>query len=495
MRTLLLSIAIGSCATAHSQNWALLNSTYKYNYSNDGSDTISNQIFVTYIDTLGVDSFRYELNRIGVQCDTCPESIGGPCDGCYVRINQPQFLGFSAIKTGENYYFLGTDTFMIKGAASLGISWVFDPNSGVTATMDAEWEGDLFNTNDSLRRILLSNGDTLLLSRSFGILQFGSGDERYVLLGVEGAGVGRLFPDPLAYFDYQPGDQLTYRVTAVWWATPPGGPQFPQTYSHYWMAVITGRTETPDAVEYSTSVARTYPFSQYPGSLLEEPDWPMPLDQWSFHRSDVLADHPIVAAYPGQVIDHSICWQPNEYSAPRILVSYGITSDGRAIVHSQGFGQLWGSTLSGFDAAQELAPDVFPIDMGTPLNAWYEEGIGIRKVELRVQPGLYEVSVVLVGAIINGDTVIAPPLIEWGVGLHELEGAQLHAYPDPASESISLVGLKGNETLTILDLEGRGVKTARITRSEEVIDVHDLKVGMYVLHVEGLPPQRVVIAR
>ena len=37
---------------------------YKYNYSNDGTDTISNQVFVTHVDTLGVDSFRYELNRI-----------------------------------------------------------------------------------------------------------------------------------------------------------------------------------------------------------------------------------------------------------------------------------------------------------------------------------------------------------------------------------------------------------------------------------------------
>ena len=57
MRSILLLIALsGSAASA--QNWALLNPAYKYNYSNDGTDTISNQIFVTHIDTLGVDSFR-----------------------------------------------------------------------------------------------------------------------------------------------------------------------------------------------------------------------------------------------------------------------------------------------------------------------------------------------------------------------------------------------------------------------------------------------------
>jgi hypothetical protein len=36
--------------------WALLNPEYKYNYSNDGTDTISNQIFITHMDPLGLDS-------------------------------------------------------------------------------------------------------------------------------------------------------------------------------------------------------------------------------------------------------------------------------------------------------------------------------------------------------------------------------------------------------------------------------------------------------
>lgn len=45
---------IASCASiAQAQNWALLNPAYRYNYSNDGTDTISNQIRVMDVDTLG----------------------------------------------------------------------------------------------------------------------------------------------------------------------------------------------------------------------------------------------------------------------------------------------------------------------------------------------------------------------------------------------------------------------------------------------------------
>ncbi|MBL0043901.1 MAG: hypothetical protein IPP33_05645 [Flavobacteriales bacterium] len=46
-------ISLLFCSVVSAQNWALLNPAYKYNYSNDGSDTISNRIFVTHIDTLG----------------------------------------------------------------------------------------------------------------------------------------------------------------------------------------------------------------------------------------------------------------------------------------------------------------------------------------------------------------------------------------------------------------------------------------------------------
>ena len=81
---LILFLSIGVLASA--QNWALINPTYKYNYSNDGTDTISNQIFVTHVDTLGVDSFRYELNKIARVCDTC-SSIAQ-----ILLLNQPQFM-------------------------------------------------------------------------------------------------------------------------------------------------------------------------------------------------------------------------------------------------------------------------------------------------------------------------------------------------------------------------------------------------------------------
>lgn len=43
MRSALLPLALVCTLLVHAQNWALLNPAYRYNYSNDGTDTISNQ--------------------------------------------------------------------------------------------------------------------------------------------------------------------------------------------------------------------------------------------------------------------------------------------------------------------------------------------------------------------------------------------------------------------------------------------------------------------
>lgn len=496
---LVLQFFIGSIA-ATAQNWALLNPANKYNYSNDGTDTISNQIFVTHVDTLGLDSFRYELNRIGVVCDTCPESLGGPCDGCYVRVDQPQFFGLDCIRSGSDWYFNGPDTVLIKSSATVGSSWTFNENAGIIATVDAESPIDLFGTTDTVRRILLSDNDTLLLSRSFGLTRFEQGDHRYDLLGVEGAGVGRLYPDPLAYFDYQPGDQLTYKITSIYWGyyngiwTASGADRF-------WTAVITGRAETPDAISYSTSTALSYPIEP-PGfsivSLIQEPSWSMPFGLWIFTRSQVLVDHPILAAYPGQVLDTSICSLYNWPSPnPNYLAKYGITADGRTIMRSQSLGlAIEGEPTSGFDADEEVSPGVFPFAQSPLLNVWYEEGIGIRRVESKFSwMGSFDLRVELVGAVIGGDTILQPPAIDWYVGVQAKERPVFNVFPNPASDRIELSSAMPLGRIWITDLQGRQVTSLASTSYATSIDVRSLPPGSYLLLTDGYAPKQFMIVR
>jgi len=484
---LLLSLLLDTVAWA--QNWALLNPAYRYNYSNDGTDTISNQIRVMHVDTLGPDSFRYELNRVGVVCDTCPASLGGPCDGCYVRVDQPQFLGFECIRSGPDWCMNGVDTFLIRANAIVGTSWVFSAEDGILATVDSVWPSLTFDTPDTVARILIDNSDTVLMSRTFGILRFHVEDHNISLIGVEGAGAGRLFPDPLAYFDFQPGDVLIYQVTGTSFYADPGGTVMPHIQGHFWMVVITGRDETTDTLDYSTSVACSSTYIDYD----HVPDWPVAHGHWSFNRTDVLIDHPILGAYPGQVLDTSMCWFGG---SDRYIVEHGVTSQGRAWMRSQRIG----GTLpygAGFDSADEVASGIFPRSQD-PVLVRYKERLGPLWLMHILSGGALQQRISLVGAIIEGDTIISPPQISWAVGLDEHEIDDRYVFPNPVADALTIEGLPhGDMRLVVQDAAGRMCKEAAMTgMGRVVLDVSDLRPGLYMLRtIPGSFGQRFMVVR
>ncbi|HRH38009.1 MAG TPA: T9SS type A sorting domain-containing protein, partial [Flavobacteriales bacterium] len=491
MNRLLAPLLLVLPIAAHAQNWALLNPAYKYNYSNDGTDTISNQIRVMHIDTLGVDSFRYELNLVGVVCDTCPASLGGPCDGCFVRVNQPQFLGYECVRSGSEWTFMGPNQFLISPAASLGSSWIFDASHNILATMHSQWAAEVFGVPDTLRKVQLSNGDSILLSQSFGVLHFHYTGDIVDLIGVEGAGVGRLLPHVLDYFDFQPGDELIYRVASQGWCTPDGGPQYPTIKRRNWRIIITGRNEVTDGHIYTTSTALS-PYTGC-GTVVYSPNWQLPTNQWSFIRSDLLAKHPMLDAYPGQVLDTSIC--DNFYTGSTLyLAVHGIGSDGRSTMRSRVLRNIAGLPTGGIDGSNAAEPGLYPFKQEGWVNMWYEEGLGLRFIE-HTSSNIEGLSVELIGAVIAGDTVIPPPAINWTVGIQEHAGSEFSVFPNPASDAITLIGTKGGESLLIHDLEGRLVRTARINRPNEVIDVRSIRTGMYLFSVDGAAPKRLMIAR
>lgn len=490
MRGALITMGLLASGSLAAQNWALLNPAYRYNYSNDGTDTIRHQIRVMDVDTLGVDSFRYELNRIGVVCDTCPASMGGPCDGCFVRVNQPQFLGFECVRSGSDWHFFGADTFMIRSAAGLGASWVFDMSSGVTATVDAEWTDELFGAPDTLRSVVLSSEDTIVLSRSFGIRRFVRGSIALDLIGAEGVGVGQVYPDPLAYFDYQVGDELTYRMSSVYQVE-----WFPvvfDSYYHFWKVRITERWDSPGAVTYTTSVASTYTVPD--NDSVNVCDWPMPLDTWVFNSSDVFQAHGILDAFPGQVMDEALCYSSSDGSPERFIAEHALTSDGRSIMRARTLGFAQGGPSAGFRISEPAAPGVYPFSP-VRINVNFEEAVGLHLSESVVYSSIIRLQVELIGAILSGDTLITPPPIAWDVGAIELEEGSFRMSPNPTSYQVVLMNAGIGLRARIYDLEGRLVLNHRIASPNETIDVQHLTSGIYLLSVDGMAPQRLVIAR
>lgn len=489
MRLALLFGVFGLCTTAHAQNWALLNPAYRYNYSNDGTDTISNQIRVMHVDTLGVDSFRYELNTITEYCDTC-------FTGNVLRFRRPQFM--------QRTVTVGTSTWKLDDPSSLdvypnaveGESWLFDPASNVTATITQIDTVDVFGITTPRKTISLSDGGQIVISRDLGVLQWRDSQ----LIGVHGPDLGRLIPSLSEVFPFQTGDVVEYR-----W----GG------YSFDGWNSITGSGRM-----YKFTFSNSVGFAdhiEYSGWRLERPwywvdNWSLPWNgqqhssvgpssvglSWIAGQVELpFAD--LVNSYPGELIRS---WCPvgdaMVYGTDTLscIAEHGLDSLGR---HTFGCkaseGGLFRLSMAEVALNDTILTATYDYGTGQYGPVQYVEGIGLSyyRGHFFESNGEYE----LTGAIINGETQgyvhTDPEFIALGLEEHVSGGHAL--WPNPADDRLIVAASSTGSILQINDPNGRMVLRHRIASFREIIDIHTLPPGIYIVTLEGYSPQRVVIAR
>ena len=196
-----------------SQNWSVINMTDKFNYRLDDDPVITATIWADSVHWNGNDSVFY-LNR--VMCDTCVTLIGGPnpCDTCYGLKNQPQFLQRTAyISSSGVVNFRDTANRVILTLSALNDTWMFDSLPGITATVIATTTDSVFGSLDSIKIMMLSTGDTLKLSRNYGLLQYPNHygqNSYYRLAGIEGRNLGVQLPKFNDFFNFNVGDMFEY---------------------------------------------------------------------------------------------------------------------------------------------------------------------------------------------------------------------------------------------------------------------------------------------
>jgi len=84
----------------------------------------------------------------------------------------------------------------------------------ISAEVIAITAGEILGNADSLKHIALSNGDTIILSKSHGIIEFPQvdNDTYYRLIGIQTRGLGFKMPDYREFFDFNVGDIFQYEI-------------------------------------------------------------------------------------------------------------------------------------------------------------------------------------------------------------------------------------------------------------------------------------------
>lgn len=485
MRMLILLCCALQCGLLSAQNWALINPDYKYNYTASGNNTLIEQVITVGDTTLGPDSSGFYLSPHSRVCDTCMAGTGGVNAWRYIDTIAPSFLGNMVTKAGSRWHWGPMGRFVVIPDAAAGSSWTLSEVPLITATAAAATWSTVFGTSDSLRSISLSNGDSLVLSKSFGIvhwpgsLGFTAGQD-LALAGVHGPDVGWLIPDWTRFFPYQAGDALQYHQNYT---------NYPQ---HTYLSTDTkikifGRTEYADSIVFQ-AVVLTHRYG-------DQDQWHQNIDQSSSDTTVWTASGRTLAVFRMLRTGTSRFFGAivNNYVAGSSLcgiAEYFLDDDGRTNVHPvrldpQG---TW-ATCSPTQISGMLALQSQSITSGSgEEQVWYTEGVGLRGYLRASVGGFGQDTLKLVGASIAGDTIgTVSPDASIFVGINGLAPASsVSVGPNPASSYLTIQGLGLEEAdITIFDITGKVRSMRHLSGTRDLsLDVSGIPAGIHLLSID-----------
>jgi hypothetical protein len=223
MKSLIKLFVIFVPFAAFSQNWELMNSYDRYNYREAVSPLITNVIFADSFKTAGTDTIYY-LNAPGREAGPDNSRTYGSDT---LLLNVAQFFQKQIRRRVDGTYIFypdtsdnifPDDTFIIESSAGLGGTWLYDTTANITATVSKIYASTLFGISDSFKQINLITGDSIVISRSFGIIGFPSdsagiaGNKKlyYSLQGISTRGIGDSVLTFRSFYNFNPGDVFMY---------------------------------------------------------------------------------------------------------------------------------------------------------------------------------------------------------------------------------------------------------------------------------------------
>jgi len=478
-RCILSIVFVLSISSIFAQDWKPVTSGNKYHFLCD----TNNVIYTLFADSAkynGSDSVFY-LNRIVLPCDTCQvfPNCQYPYYVQYLYLNnQPQIIQREYKATDSSFWFYSPNSYVIFPYKQINDTWLYDTINNIIATMQQKYEGDVFGNTDSLITILLSTGDSVILSKNHGIVLFPINNNNYFrLYGTEGSIItGRKPAGFKEFFNLNVGDYFVYDYSPV----TPGEP-LPER----WYYEIIQKTEFPDGYQYSV----TGHYQNY---------WFQPLQNYDATITARLSD---INSTPFLNYQSPTIYEKYSYS----LTDPNYNNQNFKIIKSLENGKtvfrMLSNSLININSIcndTSFHPDIYgsyceeiidhsAFDFNCIDDQWIFEYI--KTIE-NIGPVLYlfwhfEVvnTTQLLFCVIQGDTIINQ-LVNYQTVTKSPE--KQFIYPNPAKDKISIANADSFHTANIYTSNGKEILRYNIEgRTESEIDISKLKKGLYFIVLYG----------
>jgi hypothetical protein len=454
-------VVLASLHLMKAQSWQPLTLHEKFNYSINGANLVTHSIWVDSCKVINGDSVFY-LNRIVTACDTCS-------DPYYKLCNQATYLNKEMVKKpGGAFWFRYPGSYVIQSLAAVGQTWLYDTLNNIQAQVSQKTFEPVFGINDSVKRIHLTNGTNLYLSKSFGLIRFPYNNLEYNLEGIEGRNLGQKVPDFSDIYNFNVGDVFQYHSKNMSYAMGGG-------YESLYKRIVTSKDSATGVYWYEeTHISCGW----YVSLIGLHGDSSHYYDTYTLNLIDS-ANH-VTNLHPDQIFENPI--DPN-IVGPVTSYLHVLVDDEQLYTKYIGSSQPYvGVYVHG---TAQTPPLPYELLIPGPVDQYmetYKPGLGRVFFYLWIFEGteLDE----LIGYVKNGDTVgIIYPDETLLMGMKNRTGGNhLTIYPNPASGFITVKEIHPSKDLEfeISDLTGQIIKKDVYTGG---INVSQLANGLYILKI------------
>lgn len=484
MKHILFSCFLLTCSfPLMSQDWAPVYPGDTTIYRTDSSEFFAHTLWVDSVEQ-STDGQIWQFNPSNHLCDTC--DLSRYCLNFPLLINQPFPFGAGLILEDSSRFLFDQgeqSKILLLPTATQGTTWLMDSINMISATISVATEDSVWGLLDSMKTIQLSSGDSILLSKNYGMLSFPdsiSRGDQIQLAGILNRELGEEILDFWDIYDFQVGDVLYYSYG--------GGSAWGGSGSHQTKATILSRNTIADTIWFTVLMKGKSEYSSVNGDLYSEVGFDSLIQTWTFTNDP---DH-IINSLPNQLApnefrsefdfqyNHTL-WKTTDYIDFSLTAPIKVSSTVKEVEVMYDIE----NTNCSLDTA--IHPNLVPRTSSVyDFQHRYQKGLGQTLYSFDGFESGCGAS--LVGYIRDGDTVGTVYTDEYLFvsTAKEIDPGSVQVYPNPTRNTLT-ISLSQSKylpaTVYLRDLHGRIVLSASLLTPETTLQLAELPTALYHLEV------------